>query len=868
MRHSSLARSFILAGLILSTALVHAQTPSTADILKALPARNLGPTSMGGRVSSIAVYEKEPRIFYVGSAGGGLWRTVNGGITFDCIFQYESTVALGAVHVNPDDPNDIWVGTGDHNSRNSVMYGDGVYHTTDGGKTWAHMGLEKTMFISSIWVHPKNKNVVFVGALGHLWGPNKERGLYKSTDGGKSWKQVHFVNDLTGVIDLDVDPNNPNTMYVAQWERLRWPYKWASGGKGSGLFKSTDGGETWKKITKGLPTADTGRIGVDIYRKNPKVLVATVEAGAPNERGVMSPAGGFYKSTDGGESWERLSGTNPRPFYFSIPRIDPNDENRVYVPGVQIQYSEDGGKTFRNFPSSVHVDHHAFWINPSDSNHIIIGEDGGAAQTRDKGDKWEHLNYLPLGQYYAIGVDMRKPYWVYGGLQDNGTWGLPTQSIKGAVTNFDARFINGGDGFHAQVDPEDWRIVYAESQGGAIARHNIETGEQRFIRPNPPQPAEGQPREVYRFNWSAPIVLSPHNAGTIWFGGNKLFKSVNRGDTWEVVSPDLSTNDPAKQDARAGVSPEDTGAERHCTIITISESPRKAGMVWVGTDDGNVQLTQDGGTTWTNLTPNFPGVPKNTWVSRVVASRYDTARAYVTFDGHRNNDFKKYIFVTSDYGKTWEPITNGIGDESVYCLIEGTTNRNLLICGTEMGLYFSLDRGANWTKFHKANGFPTVRVDDLVIHPRELELVVATHGRALWTIPVSALEQLDEATLAKDVAVLKPSTMYGLGKVFDGWYEGDRLWTSPNTQPGAQIFYYMKSPTTEKVTVSVQDVLGNDIGTLDGTGNAGLNYVNWAPRGRRSTGLTTGQYRVVVKVGDKEFTNSLNYENLAGTLDH
>lgn len=867
-RTASIASALILAALFVAPGTVLAQTATTADILKGLPARNLGPTSMGGRVSSIAVYEREPRIFYVATAGGGLWKTENGGITFDCVFQYEASVALGAVHVSQSDPNDVWIGTGDQNSRNSVMWGNGVYHSTDGGKSWNHMGLEKTMFISKIFVHPKDKNVVYVGAVGHLWAKNEDRGLYKSTDAGKTWSKIHYINDMTGVIDLVVDPTNPNTMFVAQWERMRWPYRWASGGKGSGLFKTTDGGKSWKKITKGLPEAETGRIGLDIYRKNPKIMVATVEAGAPNERGVMSPAGGFYRSNDGGESWERMSGTNPRPFYFSVPRIDPSNDQRVYVPAVNLHVSDDGGKTFRNQSSSVHVDHHDMWINPTDSNHLIIAEDGGMAQSRDKGTKWEHLNYMPIGQYYAVGVDMRKPYWIYGGLQDNGTWGIPTQSIKGAVTHFDARFINGGDGFHAQVSPADWRIVFAESQGGALVRHNIETGEQRFIQPRPPAPKPGEERETYRFNWSAPVVLSPHNPNIVWFGGNKLFKSVDLGDNWQVVSPDLSTNDPEKLNARAGVSPEDTGAERHCTIITISESPRKPDMVWVGTDDGNVQLTKDGGVTWENLTGNIPDVPKNTWVSRVVASRYSNDRAYVTFDGHRNNDFKPYIYMTDDAGKTWTKLSDSFGDESVYSLVEGRLNSNLLIVGTEMGLYFSLDRGKSWSKFHKDNGFPTVRVDDLLIHPRELDLVVATHGRSIWTIPISALEQLTEENLNKDVALLNPTTMYGLGKVFGGWYEGDRVWSSPNTQPGGQLFYYLKSESKEKITVTFMSAGGDNLGSIDGTGRAGLNSVTWRPRGRRGTAMTPGEYKVVLKIGEKEYTTTIMYEDLAGTLDH
>lgn len=870
MRHfSGSAVTFVAAVLLLVSApAAQAQQPSAKDILRALPARNIGPTSMGGRVSDLAVYEKEPRIFYVAASGGGLWRTDNGGMTFDCVFQYETSVALGAVAVDQSDPNHVWVGTGEQNSRNTTQWGDGVYETKDGGKTWVHHGLENTKQISQIILDPKDKNTIYVGALGQLWGSNPERGLFKSTDGGKTWNKILFVDDKTGVIDLVMSPKDPKTLWVAMWQRDRKAYQFASGGPGSGLYKTTDGGKSFHKITKGMPEGELGRIGLDVLIKDPKVLIATIEAGKPDDKGQMRASGGFFKSTDGGESWERLSGNNPRPFYFSIPRFDQQDPDRIYVPGVSMTYSEDGGKNFRTFNTSVHVDHHAMWIDPNDGNHMIIGEDGGCAQTRDRGVKWEHLNSMPIGQYYQAAVDMRKPYWIFGGLQDNGTWGIPTQTTNGAVTHFDSHFINGGDGFYAQVDPTDWRIVYAESQGGAIARHNIETGEQRFIRPNSPPAAQGEQREVYRFNWNTPYIISPHNPHTLWLGGNKLFKSVDQGDSWVEASPDLTTDDKDKQNPRAGVSPEDTGAERYCTITTISESSRKAGIVWVGTDDGNVQLTVDDGKTWTNLTANFPGVPKNTWVSRVVASHFNTARAFVAFDGHRNNDYKPYLFMTDDYGKTWTPINAGFGDESVYAVCEGTQNSNLLIVGTEMGLYFSLDRGKTYTKFQKDNAFPTVRVDDVLIHPRELDAVIATHGRSIWTIPVGALEQLDSATMDKDVAVLKPATMYGLGKIYDGWYEGDRVWSSPNTQPGAQIFFYAKADSTEKATVRIESVDGNALGTVQSDVKAGLNYVYWRPRGRGANQMETGDYRIVVKIGDKEYTSVLHYEDVADQVPH
>lgn len=841
LRHAA----FALAATVLFAASATADTQDVKDLLKALAPRNLGPVNMGGRVSQLAVYEKEPRTFYVGTASGGVWRTDNAGITFNCVFQYERMVATGAIFVDQENPDVLWVGTGEQNSRNSTSWGDGVYKTEDGGKNWKHMGLNATKHVSRIWVNAKDKKTVLVGALGHLWGPNQDRGLYRSTDGGTTWQKTLFVNDNTGVVDMAVDPANPNNVLVAMYEKKRLPWQFASGGPGSGLYRSTDGGKTFHKVTKGLPTGDIGRIGISIYRKNPKVVIASVEA----------KEGGHFKSVDGGETWEKQSTLNSRPFYFSNPTIDPNDENRVYSPAVNLHTSDDSCKTWRNMPISIHVDFHAMWVNPSDSNHLLVGEDGGVAQSRDKGKTWEHLNTLAIGQFYAVGFDYRKPYWVYGGLQDNGTWGGPTQSNAGSVTFRDFVFLNGGDGFHAQVDPEDWRIVYAESQGGAIARINMVTGERRSIRP---RAEEG---ERLRFNWSTPIVLSPHNAATLYIGAQRLFRSVNRGDSWVAISPDLSTNDPQKQVARAGVTPEDTGAERHCTIITIAESPLRPGVIWVGTDDGNVQVTQDGGTTWTNVTANIPGVPANTWVSRVEPSNHNLNRCYVTLDGHRNNDYKPYVFVTDDMGKTWKKITNGLqDDDSCYVVTEGLQNNNLLFLGTERGLYTSLDQGANWVRIHKDEGFPTVRVDDAVIHPRDGDLIVATHGRSFWIIPVSPLEQLTDANLAQDVFLCKPMAVYNMGTMFDGWFDGNRLWTSPNTQPGGYIYYRLKDKSEEKIEVEILNSNGDRIGRMDGTGNKGLNLVRWRPTGRNA--LADGDYGVVLRVGDKVFKTTITYESV------
>jgi photosystem II stability/assembly factor-like uncharacterized protein len=840
-------RVCFISALLISSVIWAQDGPGHADLVNALPARELGPTIMGGRISDLAVYNKEPRIFYVGTASGGVWKTVNGGITMEPLFFDQGTAATGAVTVSQNNPDIVWVGTGEQNSRNSSCFGDGVYRSTDGGKTWAHLGLADTKMISKIVLDPRDENVAYVGAVGHLWGPNPERGLYKTTDAGKTWTKQLYIDDSTGIIDLKMNPKNPNEMIAATWVRQRWPWTFNSGGEQSGIYKTTDGGKNWRHVTKGLPTGPIGRIGLSVMASDPKQWVATVE---------HKDAGGLYRSEDGGDSWVKISAVNPRPFYFSNPRIDPFDKNRIYVPGVNVQLTKDGGKTFTNMPISVHVDYHAFWIDPSDSNHIIVGNDGGLAQSRDMGVRWEHINSMAIAQFYAVAVDMRKPYYVYGGLQDNGSWGGPTQTMMGFVSHSDWYQTSGGDGFHVAVDPNDWRIVYSESQGGALSRVNIVTGERAGIRPRPPQ------NEKYRFNWSSPFILSPHNSKTVYFGGNKLFKSVDMGTTWKEVSGDLTTNDPEKQKPGGGVSPENTGAETHCTIISISESPRKQGVLWVGTDDGLVHVSQNDGVTWTNVTASIPDLPKNTWCSEVQASNAVEGRAYATFDGHRTDDYKPYVYVTEDFGATWKPLISGlVENDSCYMIEEGRLNPDLLILGTERGLYISLDRGASWNRYHSGT-FGTVRVDDAVIHPREMDLVVATHGRAFWIVPINALEQLTAENRVKDVFLVNPTTAYYMGFQDGGWTTGDRTFQSANTVNQARIEYWLKKDTAEKVSVIIRRPDGTDVATIAGGAKAGLNSVSWRLQ-RRGRAEVSGQFTVVLKIGETEYKSSVTVEDLS-----
>jgi photosystem II stability/assembly factor-like uncharacterized protein len=833
------------------------QPSGLEQLLGALEPRELGPTVMGGRIAEIAVYERDPRIYYVATASGGLWKTENAGLTFRPVFYKESSVALGTVTVSQSDPNIVWVGTGEKDSRNSTSWGDGVYMSKDGGATWKHMGLRDSKHVSRIILHPTKPDVVYVAALGHLWGENEERGVYMSEDGGTTWTRTLYEGPRSGVIALEMDPKNPNNMLAATWERMRWAYKWAGGGPGSFLYRSTDGGKTWTKSMKGIPEGDTGRIGLSYFLKDPKVVVAVVEKPVTGQGESRQSPGGIFRSTDGGQSWTKMNDLNPRPFYFSQIRQDPVDENRVYLTAVQSYVSNDKGATWQTMRESVHVDHHAWWINPRDNNHIIHGSDGGVAESRDAGATWEHLAYLRIGQFYAVSVDMRKPYWVYGGLQDNGSWAGPTQARRGEVTMYDWYGIGGGDGFHTQNDPLDWEIVYSESQGGAISRINQRTGERAGIRPR--TAPEGS---RLRFNWSTPFIISPHNHHTLYLGSQFLHKSVDRGANWEVISPDLTTNDPEKQNPRAGVTPEDTGAERHCTIVTISESPIRAGVIWVGTDDGKVWLTKNGGKDWTDMTTRFAGVPANTWVSRVRASNHVEGRAYMTFDGHRNNDYTPYVFVTEDFGETWSPLVSNLPAEgSVYVVTEGLRNPDLLILGTEFGLFFSNTRGILWQKYGTGE-WPTVRVDDLVIHPRELDLVVGTHGRSIWTVPLSPLEQLTSTALEQEAFLCKPQSMYLLGYTQGQGDNGHATWSAPNTQPGTTIYYHLKSATEADVRVVIQSADGREVASLTGGKAAGLNAVAWRPRGRGGA-VAPGDYTVVLRVGTTEYKTSVTVEDVS-----
>jgi photosystem II stability/assembly factor-like uncharacterized protein len=936
------------------------------------------------------------------------------------------------------------VGTGENNPRNSVSFGDGVYKSTDGGQKWTHMGLKNSYQIGKILIHPSNPDIVYVGALGRLYGSNEERGLFKTTDGGKNWDKVFYTDANTGVIDARMDPTNPEILYVAMWERRRDEYdSWPGGeipdgydsydpvkkwGPTAGIYKSIDGGKSFKKLTNGLPSCEFGRVGLDIYRKDPKVLVAIIDCakigmGTPPKKAVASnvfmglqgddtdenagakitrvtpggpaetaglkvddivvkigdkavttyesltdianagkpgdkvtfhvkrgdkneaieltygerPAGkggfgggggfggpgggtrtrpysanyggqaaniqnqqgpnsheygGVYKSTDGGETWKRINSINPRPMYFSQIRIDPSDDRYLSVCGVSLAVSRDGGNRFQQSQRGIHADQHALWIDPKDGRHQIIGTDGGFYTTYDRGQNWDHHNFFALGQFYHVAVCSKQPYWVYGGLQDNGCWGQPSMNLRGGPLNEDVISLNGGDGYVCRVDPNDPDQIYAESQNGGMVRYHLKTGVRTSIRPGaqrggggpaprkvdpapkkvePPEPApkkeEGEEPPArrgsrYRFNWNTPYIISNHNSHILYAGGNHVFRSVKKGDDWKIISPEIART-------------------RHGTATAVAESPRNPDVLWAGTDDGNLWITRNGGLNWMNVAEKV-GLKKPLWVATIETSRFAEGRAYVAFDAHRSDDDNPYLYMTDDFGQTWTSITNNLPVGSTRCLREDLHNQNLLYCGTEFAIHVSLNRGKTWTKLN--NNLPTVAVHEVAVHPTAGEIVAATHGRSLWILDVAALRQMandkiqDEATLYKPNTVTRWQSMPSRGR-------SGRRFVGENPRPGAHVYFSLPKKA-EKVTLEFQDIDGNKVAELNGPIESGLHKLIWntarrlapAPgggggggggrfgggggggRGRGGAGggpqVPPGSYRVVLNVDGKTQSQS------------
>lgn len=844
-----------------------AQTKINSYTFGALEARWLGPGTMSGRITAIEGVAADSKTLYVGTAGGGVWKSTNAGASFKPIFD-KYCMSIGAIAVDQTRPNVVFVGTGESNMRNTVSVGDGMYKSTDAGDNWVKVGMDSTEHIAKIIIDPKHTNIMYAAAPGPLWSDSKHRGVYKSTDGGDTWSKIFFINEKTGCADIAVDPTDPNTVYATMWEFRRLPYSFNSGGRNSGMYKSTDGGRSWKELKNGLPEKPFGRIALTLAPSAPQNMIAIVEAKET----------GLYISSDGGETWKSQSATTnvvSRPFYFSCLVIDPKEPKRVYRPGFGFSYSDDGGYSFTDASYDggwVHSDHHALWINPNYTNQMYLGTDGGVYISLDRGATWMFVYCLPVGQFYHVACDNNDPYRMYGGLQDNGSWMAPS-AAPGGVNNSSWQDMYGGDGFWVQPDLTDNNIAYAESQGGNMGRIDLTTFKSIDITPQ-----GGKDDEKLRWNWNTPIVTGQANKRNLYTAAQYLYKSTNQGRNWQKISPDLTTNDKKKQqqEESGGLSEDNTSAENHCTIFTIAESPLDENMIWVGTDDGNLQVVTDGGKSWTNLAKNYEaaGIPAQTWVSSIEPSKFDRNTVYATFDNHMYGDMNTYLAKSTDMGKTWTRIKSDEFTGFAHKIKEDPINKNLLFLGTERGLFASVDGGNSW--FRMKNHIPDYcMVRDIAIQPQTNDLLLATHGRGIMVIndisPIRALtkEVADQEVVlfdSKPVPITLGKFGGGGSPVIGGWYGGN----PDDIQP---IEYYMKDRPTRDVKVEIYDASGKLVQSMPGTKRKGINKVYWNQRltpPKTATGSTKmdyggfiaptvmpGTYTVKLKVGDKEYTSKL-----------
>ena len=855
---------------------------SDDPLLQGFRWRSIGPVGQGGRVDDIAVNPKNPKNFFVGFATAGLWKTTNNGTTFRPVFDTYSTHSIGAIGLSPSNPDIVYIGTGEANNRQSSSFGEGMYKSTDNGETFVHIGLRETQSIARVVVHPSNPDVVWVAANGQLFGPNPERGVFKTIDGGETWGKVLYIDENTGATDLLMDPSNPDILFAATYQRRRTACCFVGGGPGSGIWTSQDGGESWNRVEgNGLPNGTMGRIALAMTPANPDVVYAQIEVAADKEdqlneveseewqrlaREDATPPdpewNGIWRSTNKGRSWEFRSNENGRPMYFSQIRVSPQDPDLVYVVDQRVHKSRDGAATFETLEGYGHVDQHAIWIDPTDHDHIMIGNDGSVDITWDQGETWESLRTWAVGQPYHVSADMRRPYYVCTGLQDNGSWCGPSSVRQGPILAQDWYRIGGGDGFYTAIDPTDFTVIYSESQNGNIRRGNLIDGETSSIRPRGASGRGGrggrggggrsnivptpEPNTEIRWNWNTPFIISPHNAQTIHTGSNHFFTSRDRGENW-MMSPDLTKNidrdeiqimgfynavERCRQNNRGVecIPSRNDGVGSWSTIVSVSESPLVPGNLWAGTDDGNIQVSRDGGTTWTEVSRKLPGGTTEYYVSRVDASAHNAATAYVSIDGHKSNDLRPYIYVTRDYGASWTDISSNLPPYgNVNTIRQDPRNPKLLYAGTEFGFFVSLDDGDSWKRFMP--NLPVVRIDDVLVHPRDNDLILATHGRSIYILDdITALQTITEDVMAQDVHLFdpRPAILWNGSIVSSRSVTGDKNWTGENAATGASIHYYLGDDVSGAVEIQITDVVTGDVvRDLQGTTTAGLNRVQW-----------------------------------------